>query len=163
MYPVTGWGYLVGGICALFGMLATGLPIPIIASNFNRYHTFARFAIKLQKRDGERLSGKTVAEEGVPVSANRHELLRLASSDSSSASSLHGNLRSSRLPQVQVHPDLSRTSAANCSIKAEENPVLRITKFELREGNDVMSPGEISTHLELNNSTTTSVMAVENL
>ncbi len=34
--------YLVGGLCAVCGMLFTGLPIPIIASNFNIYYNYAK-------------------------------------------------------------------------------------------------------------------------
>lgn len=42
LQPRTGWGYLVGSICAVSGMLSTGLPIPIIANNFNVYYTYAK-------------------------------------------------------------------------------------------------------------------------
>ena len=48
--PKTGWGYLVGSLCAISGMLATGLPIPIIASNFNHYHEYATFLNQLNQR-----------------------------------------------------------------------------------------------------------------
>lgn len=48
--PVTEWGYLVGAVCALTGMLSTGLPIPIIASNFNMYYTYAKRSALLKKR-----------------------------------------------------------------------------------------------------------------
>ena len=34
VYPTTNAGYFVGAMCGVFGMLATGLPIPIIATNF---------------------------------------------------------------------------------------------------------------------------------
>lgn len=44
------WGYMVGGICAVSGTLITGLPIPIIASNFNRYYNNARFVKKITSR-----------------------------------------------------------------------------------------------------------------
>ena len=39
-YPTTVPGYIIGAMCALTGMLATGLPIPIIANNFNTLNTF---------------------------------------------------------------------------------------------------------------------------
>ena len=48
--PVSLWGFMVGGLCAVSGTLITGLPIPIIASNFNRYYASARFAAKLSSR-----------------------------------------------------------------------------------------------------------------
>ena len=37
-------------MCALSGMLATGLPIPIIANNFNIFYSYSRVREKLQKR-----------------------------------------------------------------------------------------------------------------
>ena len=46
-HPTEGLGYLVGGICAISGMLITGLPIPIIASNFNHYYNYARLTAKM--------------------------------------------------------------------------------------------------------------------
>ena len=44
--PKTGWGYLVGGLCALCGMLSTGLSIPIIANNFNMYYIYAKVCLR---------------------------------------------------------------------------------------------------------------------
>ena len=43
IHPQSGPGYFVGAVCTIAGMLATGLPIPIIASNFNHYYSFARY------------------------------------------------------------------------------------------------------------------------
>ena len=34
VYPVTNRGYLVGALCAVFGVVVASLPIPIIATNF---------------------------------------------------------------------------------------------------------------------------------
>ena len=48
--PVTGTGYLIASLCAICGMLATGLPIPIIASNFIHYHKYDRIKTKLKER-----------------------------------------------------------------------------------------------------------------
>ena len=38
MYPKSALGCVVGAMCALTGILATGLPVPIIANNFNLYY-----------------------------------------------------------------------------------------------------------------------------
>ncbi len=51
MYPKSPLGYVVGAMCALTGILATGLPVPIIANNFNLYYSHVRLkeAIKSRK------------------------------------------------------------------------------------------------------------------
>jgi hypothetical protein len=48
--PTSSWGYLVGSACAIAGTLITGLPIPIIASNFNYYYNYSRLLIKMAER-----------------------------------------------------------------------------------------------------------------
>ena len=50
VHPQTLGGYIVGAICSICGILITGLPIPIIASNFNHYYSFARLASKLAEK-----------------------------------------------------------------------------------------------------------------
>ena len=35
-YPTTSYGYVVGAVCAITGMFATSLPIPIISENFSK-------------------------------------------------------------------------------------------------------------------------------
>lgn len=64
MYPRSGAGYLIGGMCAIAGMLATGLPIPIIASNFNHYYAYARYRTKLTARKLPNKSNNNDAGEG---------------------------------------------------------------------------------------------------
>lgn len=36
-YPITGFGKIVGGVCAVFGVLAFSLPVMAFAKNFNAY------------------------------------------------------------------------------------------------------------------------------
>ena len=61
--PTTTGGYIVGGLCAISGMLITGLPIPVIANNFNLYYTYARLREKMQ--DGKRIRAmSSVCDEG---------------------------------------------------------------------------------------------------
>ena len=52
MYPKSAMGYMVGSLCALTGILATGLPVPIIANNFNLYysHTQMKEAVDTRTR-----------------------------------------------------------------------------------------------------------------
>ena len=44
------FGQVVGGLCAVTGMLITGLPIPLIAANFHLYHSSAKLHQKLLQR-----------------------------------------------------------------------------------------------------------------
>ena len=53
MYPKSAMGYVVGALCALTGILATGLPVPIIANNFNIYYTHAKLKEELRMRKPE--------------------------------------------------------------------------------------------------------------
>ncbi|CAD5118354.1 DgyrCDS7063 [Dimorphilus gyrociliatus] len=52
--PNTSQGYLIGALCAICGILATGLPIPIIASNFNHFHNYMRIRNILLERQQRR-------------------------------------------------------------------------------------------------------------
>lgn len=51
VHPKSAPGYVVGALCALAGMLATGLPIPIIANNFTLYYSVSRLKQRLETRD----------------------------------------------------------------------------------------------------------------
>ena len=53
MFPKSAMGYVVGAMCALTGILATGLPVPIIANNFNIYYTHAKLKEELRMRKPE--------------------------------------------------------------------------------------------------------------
>ena len=50
MYPKSVTGYVVGALCALTGILATGLPVPIIANNFNLYYSHAQLKESVMNR-----------------------------------------------------------------------------------------------------------------
>ena len=56
MYPQTIGGYIVAGSCAICGILITGLPIPIIASNFSHYYSYARLSSRLKQRKQQHTS-----------------------------------------------------------------------------------------------------------
>ena len=43
--------FLPGALCALSGMLVTGLPIPIIANNFSLYYTVSKLKKRLDERE----------------------------------------------------------------------------------------------------------------
>ena len=50
MIPRTGLGYLVGGLCALSGVLVIALPVPVIVNNFALYYSHAQAKMKLPKK-----------------------------------------------------------------------------------------------------------------
>lgn len=52
MFPKSVPGYFIGSLCALTGILATGLPVPIIANNFNLYYTHAQLKEAVANRRG---------------------------------------------------------------------------------------------------------------
>ena len=51
VHPKSAPGYVVGAFCALSGLLATGLPIPIIANNFTLYYSVSKLKKRLETRD----------------------------------------------------------------------------------------------------------------
>ena len=50
MYPRTGLGYLIGGLCAVTGVLVLALPVPVIVNNFALYYSHAQARSKLPKK-----------------------------------------------------------------------------------------------------------------
>ena len=50
MFPKSVLGYMVGGCCALTGVLALSLQVPIIANNFNMFYSQAQLITALDKR-----------------------------------------------------------------------------------------------------------------
>lgn len=56
-HPQTALGYLIGSICAIFGVLFIALPIPIIVNNFSTYYTHAKAQEKLPKKKKVALVG----------------------------------------------------------------------------------------------------------
>ena len=58
VHPQSHWGYGVGALCAVSGMLATGLPIPIIANNFTFYYNVAKMKKRMDEREEISLSSE---------------------------------------------------------------------------------------------------------
>ncbi len=60
--PVTPFGYVVGGLCALSGLVFLALPIPVIVNNFTTYYAHAKARQKLKiNSDAKYLTQKVMA------------------------------------------------------------------------------------------------------
>ncbi|XP_063053444.1 potassium voltage-gated channel subfamily C member 4-like [Engraulis encrasicolus] len=62
MYPVTWVGKVFGSLCALTGVLAMAMPIPILVYNFSKYYTLVEAKLR-------RPAGKGQQYNGVPLVA----------------------------------------------------------------------------------------------
>lgn len=60
VHPKSGPGYVVGAVCALSGMLATGLPIPIIANNFTFFYNVSKLKKSMDERQQVTLSSEVL-------------------------------------------------------------------------------------------------------
>ena len=60
VHPQSPMGYAVGALCALSGMLATGLPIPIIANNFTFYYNVSKMKKMMDDREAISLSSEVL-------------------------------------------------------------------------------------------------------
>jgi hypothetical protein len=47
--PVTPFGYVIGGMCALCGLIFMALPIPVIVNNFTTFYAHAKARQQLKK------------------------------------------------------------------------------------------------------------------
>ena len=74
MSPQSPLGYVVGALCALTGILATGLPVPIIANNFNLYYSHAKLKEQVRVRKHSRRHS-TQSEKALPPSEEKCEPL----------------------------------------------------------------------------------------
>ncbi len=57
IYPTEVWGMLIGGVCALTGVVLTGLAIPVLANHFQDYHTCASHTQDTKKTVNNSLPG----------------------------------------------------------------------------------------------------------
>lgn len=86
MFPTTPWGYLIGSICALCGLLMIAFTVPVIVSNFIMYYTHIKYAVAKKETDREkrvkqhigkltklkrRLSFRSKGQESVDISEEK--------------------------------------------------------------------------------------------
>jgi hypothetical protein len=65
-HPHSSWGYLVGALCAMVGLLCAALPIPIISSNFNIIYSHEKKKEMMQKSRQLRLKKIPSSPESSP-------------------------------------------------------------------------------------------------
>lgn len=63
MVPKTYVGMVVGGLCALTGVLTIALPVPVIVSNFAMYYSHTQARSKLPKKRRRVLPVETVRQQ----------------------------------------------------------------------------------------------------
>ncbi|XP_041349499.1 uncharacterized protein LOC121368819 [Gigantopelta aegis] len=61
MYPQTAFGYIIGSLCAIAGLLMIAFTVPIIVSNFVLYYTHVQYGLARRDRDPD--TGKEDEEE----------------------------------------------------------------------------------------------------
>lgn len=78
-YPKSGLGYVVGAVCAITGILATGLPVPIIANNFNLYYRHAQMKNAVDNRKNRsNMSQYSIELKAEPTDSSKEEVTTLA-------------------------------------------------------------------------------------
>ncbi|KAK6190113.1 hypothetical protein SNE40_002048 [Patella caerulea] len=63
MYPQTGFGYIIGSLCAIAGLLTIAFTVPIIVSNFVLYYTHVQYGLARREKDVERMQETAKDEE----------------------------------------------------------------------------------------------------
>jgi hypothetical protein len=66
LVPKTYAGMMVGGVCALTGVLTIALPVPVIVSNFAMYYSHTQARSKLPKKRRRVLPVETVRQQSRP-------------------------------------------------------------------------------------------------
>jgi hypothetical protein len=69
LVPKTYAGMMVGGVCALTGVLTIALPVPVIVSNFAMYYSHTQARSKLPKKRRRVLPVETVRQQSRPGAA----------------------------------------------------------------------------------------------
>ena len=64
-FPQTLWGFVVGTMCAIIGIIFVGFPIPIISNKFNVYYEFAKVREERLRRIEEKEQKAVTFKESV--------------------------------------------------------------------------------------------------
>lgn len=68
LVPVTPLGYIIGGLCALTGLVFLAMPIPVVVNNFATFYAHAKARKSFQKNSKKQI--------GLPNRALALQLLR---------------------------------------------------------------------------------------
>lgn len=63
MYPVTEWGYVIGSLTAMCGLLMIGFSVPILVNNFMMYYQHVQFALQEEKMKREQVEKQKKKEK----------------------------------------------------------------------------------------------------
>ncbi|XP_041366712.1 uncharacterized protein LOC121381460 [Gigantopelta aegis] len=70
MYPVTKWGYVIGSITAVSGLIMIGFTVPVLVNNFVLYYSHTSSSLV---REDNRKNKKKLVEKHLGKSSLRHE------------------------------------------------------------------------------------------
>ena len=134
LYPETLWGKLVGSGCALCGVLAIALPVPVIVSNFDSIYRKYRNR-KLKQQASENMSAMRKSSLMVSMTSSAS-----TSSDSEPSPTLR---RSSRDPAWVADTDeksvLSKKIRASNEAIHASNEKIRVNNGKLRASNEKLN------------------------
>lgn len=154
MYPKTLWGKLVGSCCALCGVLAIALPVPVIVSNFDTiYKKYRSRKLKQQgqlEADDDKsrkvslvfASRKTSENSGAPPEGPDMELKLLHGNDHSKTD-ISDDKRNGNVVQMEQGEE-AKESGSESSLKNEKKKRLQDKDNDFDPGN----PSEIVSLLE---------------
>ena len=153
--PKTEFGYLVGSICALCGVLTVAFTVPIVVNNFTLYYSHAQSRIRLphEKRNElkkkmsrrSKTSNKMESDAGSPISDDLPNEVETGIQPKTLDSEQQFQIKSQQLqtPQQQLRrhssgyfsrnsePNASNPGAVDSPVWSEGEPVAKTNKASL--------------------------------
>ncbi|KAI3388066.1 hypothetical protein SNEBB_002528 [Seison nebaliae] len=88
MVPRTYLGMLVGGVCAVIGVLCIALPVPVIVSNFAMYYSHTQARSKLPKKRRRVLPVEAVRPKTIPTTTISNKMSKFGGNTNNSANNM---------------------------------------------------------------------------
>lgn len=137
MTPKTWVGKIIGGACAICGLLVVALPISIIGSNFNLYYAHAQARLKLPRKRNKLLLNSITSDfsNRGNFSGVRRRGLRMRSQvglETGEEENLLTSMRNTNSPRQNSYPK-QNACEANCNTRTWSIPS---TKSENGQNND---------------------------